>query len=634
MCGILGIASVRGRRPSLSGDAVNSLSERLSHRGPDGQGVWEHENIVLAHRRLAVIDPSPEAGQPMSVADTAAQQPRFVITYNGELYNDAQIRAELSARGVVFRTRSDTETVLHGYATWGTAVFERLRGIFALGIYDRQLHTLTLARDALGVKPLYFFVGLRELMFSSEIPPLLEHPDALHAPNPRMMSAYLTTIRTTLGHETLYQGVYSLQPGQMLQCDLERSGEGPPQIRLVDWWRGPRASGDECALEEATHRIRECVRRSIIRQLRADVPVGALLSGGLDSTIVAAVASRALPGLQTFAAGVRTSAELSENSPRDDLWWARYAASEFGLEHREAILTRERFSENWAWMVRRMRVPLSTPNETAIYEVARLLRENGCVVALSGEGADELFGGYDQPLELAIDYLARRSAGQESMSPAQFELRAHAWVPPDFKHGVLSAAAWRAAEQDRWLEQTYEDEFAWAEAETGAVGIDAHLRFHRRINLTGLLQRLDSATMLAGVEGRTPFADLDVAELAESLPMSLKFQLISAAADEPLSSALGVSVAQTRRAPARTKIVLREAFSDIVPRVILERPKASFPLPFQEWLPDQADVLRRSGFAAEFFSESAIEAVSSQPSRLWRLAWPMINLTLWGESAF
>lgn len=637
MCGILGIAAGSGggggggggETPSLNDRQLARLRDLLSHRGPDSAGLWRSRHVALAHRRLIVIDPSPAAAQPfLSDPDLVSGGPRFALVYNGELYNDLELRRELTSLGARFRTQSDTETILRAFEQWGTDALTRVRGIFALALHDSKLQTLTLARDPLGVKPLYYFKGLRELMFASEPAPLLRHPDAVVAPNPRMVSAYLTTIRTTLGGETLFQGIHALPPGHMLQCDLSAGGrnDGPPPTRLVEYWRGPRTS-HTLNHDEALDQVRAALEDSITRQLRSDVPLCSLLSGGLDSTIITAVAARRLAALRTYAAGAPTPADCREHPADCDLDFARRAAESLGTAHAEAHITRELFNERWPWMIQRMGVPLSTPNEVAIHEVARRLRADGCIVTLSGEGADELFAGYDQVLDAAARY---RSDPSDARTAAAFELASNAWIPPDFKPGILSPRAWRAAGEDRWLSATYESEFTRAAAETGNDGLDAHLRFHRRINLTGLLQRLDSATMLAGVEGRTPFADHEVARLAESLPLAFKYEH-----DEWASATAGAPALRGQSALAtlpRTKLILREAFAEIVPAAILERPKASFPLPFQSWVQDHAGVLRESAFARELFSDAAIGAVTQQPGKLWRLAWPMINLAYWGRA--
>ncbi len=612
MCGILGIATTAGRRLELSTARIEQMRDEMSHRGPDGAGLWRNEHVALAHRRLAVIDPSEAGAQPM-VDDEAS--PRFVLTYNGELYNERELRADLERRGERFASTCDTETVLRAWACWGTSALERMRGMFAFGVYDARLKTLTLVRDPLGVKPLLWWCDGSSVVFASEVRPILAHPEVMAAPNPRMVSAYLTTIRTVLGSETLFQGVRSVRPGEMVQIDLGAPGERGIVASETRWWRGarPSACGDDA---EARARVRDSVRGSVLGQLRSDVPLCTLLSGGIDSTIIAGVAAGEVGELRSFCSGAPGEGD-------SDLTAARAVAGEIGTIHDEAPIDQGLFEQRWPEMVDALGVPLSTPNEVAINEVARRLRSTGCVVTLSGEGADELFAGYEAPMDSAAAFI--HEGGGPDRAGA-FELDANAWAPVDFKPGILRERAWEAAEEDSWLTGFYTREFGRACEETGERGLGAHLRFHRMINLTGLLARLDTATMLAGVEGRTPFADGEVAHLAESIPLSFKFREMGADADT------GSGSAATRTATAvRTKLVLREAFAGDVPSFVLQRPKASFPLPFQDWMGPHAEALRRSSLAREIFRDEAVNAVSSEPGKLWRLAWPMINIAMWGE---
>jgi asparagine synthase (glutamine-hydrolysing) len=550
---------------------------------------------------------------------------RFVIVYNGALYNDGDLRGELGARGVQFRTRCDTETVLHAFATWGTEGVSRLRGMFAFAVYDTLAHTLTLARDPLGVKPLYWWLGGREIVFASEPAVVAAHPRVGARPNMAMVSAYLTTIRTTLGPSTLFEGVRALGAGQMALCDL---GGARPVARVLTHWRGPAIlDEDAMGVGEAAGVVRAAVTDSVQRHLRADTPVCALLSGGLDSTIVAALAAGRLPDLRTYCAGAPDTGE-------GDLPAARRVAEALGTRHSEAIVTREGFARDWPAMVARMGVPLSTPNEVAIHAVAQRLRADGCVVTLSGEGADEMLAGYEPPMDAAAAFVRARSTGGDGeTSGGRFQLESNAWMPPDAKRALLQDQALRAAHHDGAMLRWFDEEFARCEEEVGATGegrafprrLGAHLRFLRRVNLTGLLGRLDSATMLAGVEGRTPLADRVVADVIESLPMHARYAEPAMAGGGPSSGGGAGERAW------RTKVALREAFRADVPEEVIARPKASFPLPFETWIADLGPALARSRFAREVFLPGAVEAVARRPDAAWRTAWPMINIALWGD---
>lgn len=609
MCGIFGAASKSGAPQRLTDHEAIRLRDMLTRRGPDDAGLWRDDLVTLTHRRLAVIDPSPAGAQPMHLGD-------LHLVYNGELYNDSDLRAQLGKLGVRFSSHSDTETLLHAWATWGTQALARLRGMFAFAMYDSRLKTVTLVRDPLGIKPLSYWSDGNELAFASEAFVLAKHPRVSARPDLAMVSAYLTTIRTTMGDRTLFDGIRAVRPGEMVQFDLSGSRIVAQRKR---YWQSSRVR-DELDLETASSLLRTALEESVSRHLRADVPVCSLLSGGLDSTIIASLAHREHPSLQTYAAGAPLPPECRLAGDQTDLYFAARVAEQLGTRHSEAHVTRAMFAERWEMMVGKLGVPLSTPNEVAIHAVAARLRADGCVVTLSGEGADELFAGYEGPMRAAM--AAVRDAGQDVGTQAMHALYASAWVNAEMKAAVLNESVRAELDNDAWLHGWYTDEFRALTDEAGGRLIEAHLRMQRRVNLAGLLQRLDTATMIAGVEGRTPIADVRIAELAESLPMGLKFSI-----DEDEWNEGGVAVATK----VRTKIALREAFRDVVPAEVMERPKASFPLPFQGWMADSADVLDGSGLVGELFNGAAIAAVRSQPEKLWNLAWPMMNLARWGR---
>ncbi|MFM9995108.1 MAG: asparagine synthase (glutamine-hydrolyzing) [Phycisphaerales bacterium] len=626
MCGILAIATVRGRRLTIDDAAIARMRDAMTHRGPDASGAWRDGNVALAHRRLIVIDPSPEAGQPMRTADR-----RLSLVYNGELYNDADLRRELGRAGVAFRTASDTETVLHALAVWGgdagREALPRLRGMYAFALHDAREHTIMAARDPLGVKPLYWWRGRAAdgaslLILASEIQAILAHPDVPRRPDAAVVSSYLTTIRTTLGDRTLFDGVRTVRPGESIVFDL--SGD---TIRARHATTPRPAVSVEPGLDPVGS-VRAAVEDSVRRHLRSDVPICCLLSGGLDSTIAASVAYRAIGELHTYCSGAAPPASGGMGGPpvQDDFAFARLAAEGLGTRHSEAPVSRALFRERWPAMVRATGLPLSTPNEVAINEVACRIRADGRIVTLSGEGADELFAGYEAPMLAALKFEeslstepAARATGSVGSTQhraacasrrARFQIDSNAWVALDAKPAILAEPIARAIEGDAVLIETYEREWDAIADGPDDDPLQSHLRFHRRTNLAGLLLRLDSATMLAGVEGRTPFADTNVLALAEALPMAWKFR---------------------RGTTIETKRALREAFAPDLPSEIVTRAKASFPLPFQEWVADAAPALRDSPFAREWFSEAAVATVAAEPTRLWQLAWPMVNLSLWGD---
>jgi asparagine synthase (glutamine-hydrolysing) len=616
MCGILALASLASRSLCVDERKVERMRDMLGHRGPDGAGLIVQDGFALAHRRLAIVDPSSRGHQPMFTPDG-----RYALVYNGELYNDAEVRRDLAARGVSFVSHSDTETMLHALAVWGLDALARFRGMFAFAFVDLVERSLLIARDPLGVKPLYFsIVNGHEVVVASEIPAILAHPRISAAPDLGTLSGYLTTIRTTLGERTLFEGVSVVEPGIALRFDLSgdritfQSCDFGLVIDQSGQWQSASTLLDDDAGELA--RVRAAIDDSLQRHLRADVPLCSLLSGGIDSTIIAALTMRHVSGLRTFAAGAHNS---------DDLPFARIVADHLGTQHSEAIVDESTFNQRWPEMVHALGVPLSTPNEVAINTVARAIRSAGCKVALSGEGADELFAGYEALMDACVG-VATHGPGAD---PAGFHMRAAAWVGVDAKRALLHEDVHAEINDDALLRQAYQAQFSRF-LEAGLTGLDAHLAFQRRVNLVGLLQRLDTAMMLEGVEGRTPFADAQVATLATSLPMRLKF----VPPGEHMHETGGAVAVATRAAAAtqpRTKLILRRAYADLVPQSIMQRPKASFPLPFQGWMGTHASVLRTSGLAQAIFNPAAIETMVNQPQACWQFAWPAINLALWGQ---
>ena len=565
------------------------MRESMHHRGPDGAGYWRGTNIVMAHRRLAVIDTSDHGLQPMHSADGD-----HVLVYNGEIYNDNQLREATGRSSEQFRSSCDSEVLVELLACSGAQAIDALRGMFAFVWADLRARKLYACRDSFGIKPLYWARTGQSITLASEIPAILAHPELTVRPDSVGVSAYLTTVRAEIDDRTMFEGVRIVRPGEILVFDLDDPLARPGRLTVR-----PVSARSEASPTQ----LRYTLEHSVLAHLRTDVPICSLLSGGLDSAIIAGTAAAALPGLRTYCAGAQTDAQAEGGDPG----YARRVAAELGTAHTEIAVDRRGFMEMWREMVDRQGVPMCTPNEVAIRSIARALRGDGCVVALTGEGADELFAGYELPLRMATEHIASGNT-----HPGRFQLLSNAWVPPQMKPSMLAPALWRLLSDDEELiglaERVFDESARDAQNE-----LDAHLRFQRTTNLTGLLRRLDSATMMESVESRTPFADREVLAVAQSIPIAKLY--------DP-------SVPQVAM---RTKRALRQAFASRVSEGVLQREKASFPLPFQEWIGEAGGLLRGSSFAKQIFIPAAIHAVASDPSRLWNLAWPMLNLALWGD---
>ena len=590
MCGVLGVATARGRRVSLSEQACHTLCDLLGHRGPDGAGIVHAGHVALAHRRLALLDPRGGA-QPFRSSGVGR---RVNLVWNGEIYNHLALRRELELDGARFTTRSDTETLAALLAIHGADGLRRLRGMYALAAWFVDSDELVLARDPFGIVPLLYAEVCSpagcELVFASEPKAILAHPAFRAEPDFASVAAFLEMPRRTFGSRTLFRGMHAVEPGETriyalsgerVRCLQSRVHELPCDLA-------------ECSVADASWIIREAVTDSVEAHLVADKPVCTLLSGGIDSTIVAAIA--------------RTGS---------DLFMARHVARLLGSEHREIAISAEQFVGQWDRMVADSAHPLATPNEVAIALLGGAIAPHASA-ALSGEGADEIFGGYGAPIEATLGWI---DAGgpRTPDSAADFYRTAFGWAPRALLGELLREPT--ARKFGDCSDDPLGDLLSRAYQNAGDLGsIEAHLAVQRRVNLVNLLERLNVALMRHSVEGRVPFADLRVLEAAMRAGGS---HLL-----EPDASRGGAATATLQ-----TKRVLRRAFADVLPPEILLRPKASFPLPFESWIEAQSHWID-APIAREVFTPAARELVRTQAMQHWRLAWPMLNIARWLDATF
>jgi asparagine synthase (glutamine-hydrolysing) len=639
MCGIIGTFSLNGFEAEPV-DAVRAGMARMALRGPDGEGLFVGPGVTLGHRRLAVID--IEGGkQPFHDAGTGA-----TLVFNGEIYNYRELREELRQAGCAFTTASDTEVLLRACLQWGPDCLDRLSGIYAFAVYEPSRKRLLLARDRLGVKPLFYAVRNRRVAFASSMAALRCLPFVGGTLDLPAASHYLTTLRTTLGRRTLVKDVCTLLPGEYL---LAEHGWVEPEIRR--YWDFPVLAPDDKpnpGLEVAADRARELMTQSVREQLISDVPLGGFLSGGIDSSVIAAMAGK-LSGGNFDAYSVGYDLEGYNEWP-----YVREASVFHHMKCREIHLEPLDYPEVWKFLIEQKGLPVSTPNEIPIYHLARALKKD-FTVALSGEGADEIFGGYVVPYFSSFDYdRARRQAPAfgEPLTPQDRAIRRlyrrpylfcladqyfflNSWVPFAQKQSLLTTDALQALDGDDLMCSYYEDLFERLKC---CSTFDTYLHVHARVNLEGLLFREDSSTMAASVEARVPFTDHRVVEYLFTLPDHYKMDWTgeSAALRGRDLNANEID----RENLVTSKILLRRAFARDVPKSILERRKMSFPVPVREWF---------SGFlnapARKMIGDSALAGAVLNRTTLDRLLetpdlpasgmalWPVTNLCLWQQTA-
>ncbi|MGI9498845.1 MAG: asparagine synthase (glutamine-hydrolyzing), partial [Geminicoccaceae bacterium] len=572
MCGIVGWIDPEAPDGPESRRRIQAMCDAIRHRGPDDDGVFIADGVALGMRRLSIVDLEGGA-QPMVGGGGEVQ-----LVFNGEIYNHAELRDGLAAEGVVFETQSDTEVILRLYERFGKAAFARLNGMFAIAIFDGRTGCLTLVRDRLGVKPLYYSFDGRRLLFASEIKAILEALPARPPVNPRAIWDYLT-FRFVPAPDTIWQGIAKLEPAHLLT--IERGLSREPVIER--WWDMP-TPGRTDSLDEQTlvQEFDWLLRDAVERRMRADVRVGVLLSGGLDSSVVAALAAKSHPRLATFAIAFEGADAIDERG------FARDVAQHLGADHHEIAIGEKDVLDFLPDFVHATDEPLADLASIPLYYVSRLAREQVKVV-LSGEGSDEILGGYsfdvwagrwDQAAEQA-GTLANRSRLARYLSatpampdPGLLDLRQTpqpltmtAYMTSKEKQALLRTVGGFPDSHDRPRRDlaTYGDASPLAQA---------LYTYCQDWLVEDLLMKADKMSMANSLELRTPFLDYRLVEMAAHLPDALR-------------------VGRDRSGQYRTKRILREIAAQLIPRTVIERSKMGFPVPLYDWLKDRLQPLAR-----------------------------------------
>lgn len=634
MCGVAGCVEFGGGLSELARDRIGVAVGKMRRRGPDGNGVVCGDGYIFGHARLAIIDPA-HGRQPCMDESTGV-----VLTYNGEIYNFQELRRELEGKGHAFHTRCDTEVLLRAYLEWGQDCLERLQGFFAFAIFDPRVKKLFAARDRFGVKPFHYYFDGQRLYFASTVPALLAASGMRPEPDMAAVSNYLTTGRSSFGERTLLRGVTALQPGR---CLVFSEANGVPAVRR--YWRLPRLSEEEKRgappFDEAVEVVSALLDRAVAKRLISDVPLGAFLSGGLDSAIIVNSASAKLDfKLPLFCAG-------SDDEAMNEFKYAELVARQVESELECIRVDAGKFIDDWSLLIANKGMPLSTPNEVSIYHLARALKQK-CTVTLTGEGADEIFGGYIQPHFSAFDFDRCPRSADEPADDSSFALAMTmlygrsffindtdhytatcAWMGYAERESLFDAGVWEALDADDGLFMFYEDYFANLE---GLSSFDKRMHLHAEFNLESLLNRVDSSTMAASVEARVPFTDHELAEFAFTMPDCYKMWWNS-----PGDRALGASLTSAdidRRNLLTTKRLPRAAYSGRLPSEIIRRKKMSFPVPFEKWFYGDIlgmvnDLCHSSDFARNHFKPDTLAKMFKHKNRnLWLVA----NLCSWWDS--
>jgi asparagine synthase (glutamine-hydrolysing) len=617
MCGICGVFHL-DREQHVQESALALMNASLVHRGPDDAGFFLDKNAGMATRRLSIID-VPGGHQPIFNEDET-----LVIVYNGEIYNHQELRAGLEGRGHRYRSKSDTETVIHLYEEQGRECVQHLRGMFAFAVWDRRSRALFLARDRLGIKPLYYRYDGKTLLFASEIKAILAYPGVKAEFNQGKLAEYLA-FGYVAGPETMFTGIRKLLPGHRLE--LNENGE----LRIEQYWdlsarEGPHSHPRKYYVKT----YRELLEESVTNHLMSDVPLGVFLSGGLDSSAVAALATkiRRAP-VETFSVGY-------DEEAFSELPYARHVASHFGCTHREVRLGRREFFDALPELTWHEDEPIAWPSSVALYFVANLARKHVKVV-LTGEGSDETLAGYtryaftlkNSRMDAAyralvprvIRQLVRSGINASPLSASLHRKLEHTFLVHDGTdwssfyfdnfYSAFSAAEQRELLDDKIVNSSgdaYAGSMHYWHESTGDL-LHRMLRTDIKTYLVELLMKQDQMSMAASVESRVPFLDHKLVEFASSIPGTYNIDGLSG------------------------KSILKSAVADLLPPSITHRPKMGFPTPWAFWLAGpqlddlQAMLLEPRSMGRGLFRREAIQRLFSEHragrrdhgNRIWRL---------------
>lgn len=626
MCGIAGILAYQesGRAdPSLLAKMVSSLA----HRGPDGDGQWvsDDQSVGLGHRRLSIIDLSSLASQPMTNEDGSV-----VLSFNGEIYNHAALRSDLLASGHHFKTdHSDTEVILHGYEQWGYDVLKHLDGMFAFALWDSRNAQLFLARDRIGIKPLYYAQRPDRLLFASEVKAILQDPTVPRTPSPDAVVHYLSFVSSP-APQTLFKDILKLPCGHYMTIDRK----GRTQVNR--YYCPIVESSSSMSEREAQEEYLRLLRAAISKRMIADVPFGVFLSGGLDSSTNVAVMSDLMDRpVETFSVGFKDN----NQSPYDELAIARLVANHFGANHHEIQLGDHDFTQFLENMAYLQDEPVADPVCVPLYYVSKLARHHDVPVIQVGEGADELFCGYDAWVKLTRFY--RQLWRPFQQMPDWVKWATHAIARPilnDYKLEFVRRAA--ASQEMFWGTSIYMTEGGKERLVREEIldGRSSHDVVQRNLSLLyaakeprllekmayvdlqhrlpeSILMRMDKMTMANSIEARVPFLDRELVEFALAIPDTLKTDGRSG------------------------KLLPRNAMASILPKEITSRPKIGFCGGAHNMMTDGIFQFARNVILEDkpgwdhFFRKDQLELLLAENSLADRAkTWALMTLALWWKT--
>lgn len=621
MCGVAGLIHLTGE--PVSPVILKRMTDAIAHRGPDGEGQWIEGNVGIGHRRLAIIDLSPAGHQPMITGDH-----RYVLSYNGEIYNYQKIRTELEALGYWFRSQTDSEVVLNALAHWGTDALLKFNGMFGLALWDRKEQTLLLARDRYGIKPLYYARQGQLFAFGSEQKAITVLTEFNRKLNKKALLEYFT-FQNIFTDQTLLEDVHILPAGNFAKLCVT-SGQWS-QHQYWDYrFRGPSYKTNK---QEYVEELDRLFKQAVNRQLVSDVELGAYLSGGIDSGSITAIASQQFPYLKTFTCGFDLSSASGIELGFDERTKAEAMSARFKTEHYEMVLKAgdmERSLPNLAWHLEEPRVGQSYPNYYAAKLASKFVK-----VVMSGAGGDELFGGYPWRYYRAVvnqdfeHFIDQYYVFWQRLIPNSVLSKAFAPIWGDVK--------------DVWTRDIFRNVFLTHdnELERPEDYINHSLYFEAKTFLHGLFVVEDKLSMAHSLESRVPFMDNDLVDFAMKCPVSLKLNNLASVVrineNEPGNKS-GHYFQRTRDG----KQILRDVMSRYIPADVAQREKQGFSAPDASWFKGESiDFVRRRLMGSDsriydWLDKKCVHGLleshltGAENHRL--LIWSLLSIECWAEA--
>jgi len=577
MCGIVG--QINFDNEPVSPMLVKKMTDVISHRGPDGEGQWIEGNIGFGHRRLSILDLTSAGNQPMISSDH-----RYVITYNGEIYNFKEIRSELQKKGYLFRSSTDTEVVLYSLAEWGSQALLKFNGMFALAFWDRKEKCLLLARDRYGIKPLYFHQNSKKLVFGSEQKSILEQPTFERSLNKQALLEYFT-FQNIFTDQSLLDGIFLLPAGHFAKLDCKQNERILKKTRYWDYhFKEPV---NPSSREEYTEELGRLLTQAVNRQLVSEVELGSYLSGGIDSGAITAISSSRSSYLKTFTCGFDLSSASGIELLFDEREKAEAMSANFKTEHYEMVLKAgdmERCLPDLAWHLEEPRIGQSYPNFYAAQLASKFVK-----VILSGSGGDELFGGYPWR------YYRTAKTSNFNQYVDEYYLYWQRLVDNTILKDMLSPV-WSEV-KDVWTRDIFEQVFKnhSNSLEKPEDYINHSLYFEAKTFLHGLFIVEDKLSMAHSLETRVPFMDNDLVNFAMECPVSLKLnnlgKILRVNENEVgKGSKTNVYFQKTNDG----KQILRNVASNFVPEHVTSAPKQGFSSPDASWFKGESIEFVRS----------------------------------------